>query len=861
MIKQLRYFCTLLLIAVASVAWGDEVTATFTPSDFSGQGTESTGSEITATIDGVTFACDKGYGTTEIRCYSGSTIKVSSENTITAISFSFTDGKNGGLETSYSSLSTTSWSKTLTSQARMKKIVVTYAEPGTAVEVVAAPVFSPVGGAYTTAQSVAITTMTEGATIYYTLDGSVPTEESTVYTTPISVEGALTIKAIAMKEGMNNSPVETAKYVVLDHAGTEADPYTVADARKAIDAGAGLTDVYAMGIVSEIVEGYSTEFGNISFNFVDENGNEEFLEAFRCKGDEAANVQVGDKVVVKGTLTKFKNTYEFGAGCELVSLTHAAYPIILADDLTLDYNATTGSLYYTINNPVEGVNLKATTSADWISDFVVSDDMVTFTAKVNDGTTDRTATITLSYEGAEDVDVTVTQGHFVANYATLPFEFDGGSAAIESTPGLTQEGLGSDYKSSPKLKFDDTDDELVLHFDGVPGTLTFDIKGNGFSGGTFTVQTSKDGETYTDLESYTTLTNTTQSEEFTNLASDIRYIKWVYTEKVNGNVALGNISLKQYEAPQLYKLAIANPENITITANYGEEILTNGDAAEVANGTEITLALTIPEGYGLESLTVAGEEEGQTVTLTESAVAEGVYTFTMPAYNVTVSASVVEVQTTTYVLATSITPGKHYIITNGTDKAMGKQNSNNRAAADVTIADGKATVVSNAGVYEFVINGNATDGYTILDENEASKGYLYAASSSANQLRTQETNNANGVWSIKIDETGVATIKAQGTNTRNLMRYNSANTLFSCYANGQDDVYLYVKESEATVIPGDVNKDGQVTVDDLEALVKILLGTNTAEDDYSMEAAELDGVEGITVADVSALVGILLGGE
>lgn len=860
MIKQLRYFCTLLLIAVASVAWGDEVTATFAPSDFSGQGTSGTGSEISAIVDGVTFACDKGFGTTEVRCYSGSTIKISSENTITKIAFTFSGSYNGGMDASYGGLSTTSWSKTLTSQARLKEIVVTYAEPGTAVEVVAAPVFNPAGGVYTSAQSVAITTATDGATIYYTLDGSVPTEESTVYAAPISVDGAMTIKAVAMKEGMNNSSVETAEYLLLDHAGTEADPYTVADARKAIEAGKGMTDVYAMGVVSEIVTAYSTEFGNITFNFVDENGAAEYLEAYRCKGEEAANVQVGDKVVVRGTLTKYGEIYEFGAGCELVSLTHAAYPIIVADDLTLEYNATLDTLHYSVSNPVEGVKLKAATSADWISDIVVEEGLVIFKTTVNEGTADRTATMTLAYEGAEEVEVTITQGHFVADYATLPFEFDGGVGAIATTSGLTQTGLGTDYPSSPKLKFDGTGDELVLHFDGVPGTLTFDIKGNGFSGGTFTVQTSKDGESYTDMESYSEL-GATQSEEFTNLASDIRYIKWVYTEKVSGNVALGNISLKQYEAPQLYKLAIANPENVTITANYGEEILTNGEAAEVDNGTEITLALTIPEGFGLESLTVAGEEEGQTVTLTESAEAEGVYTFTMPAYNVTVSATVVEVQTVTYVLATSITPGKHYIITNGTDKAMGKQNSNNRAAADVTIADDKATVVSNAGVYEFVIDVNATDGYTIFDENEASKGYLYAASSSSNYLRTQETNNANGVWSIEIDETGVATIKAQGTNTRNLMRYNSVNTLFSCYANGQDDVYLYEKESDATVVPGDVNKDGSVTVADLEALVKILLGTNTAEDDYNMEAADVNGDEEITVGDVSALVDILLGGE
>ena len=73
--------------------------------------------------------------------------------------------------------------------------------------------------------------------------------------------------------------------------------------------------------------------------------------------------------------------------------------------------------------------------------------------------------------------------------------------------------------------------------------------------------------------------------------------------------------------------------------------------------------------------------------------------------------------------------------------------------------------------------------------------------------------------------------------------------------------YLNVIYKKVAVLPGDVNKDGQVTVDDLEALVKILLGTNTAEDDYNMEAADVNGDEEITVADVSALVGILLGGE
>lgn len=101
--------------------WG----ADFAPSDFTDQGTSGTGSAISATVDGVTFACDKGYGTTQIRCYSGGKITISSSNTITAISFTFSGSYTGGLETSYSSLSTTSWEKTLSSQARITAITVT----------------------------------------------------------------------------------------------------------------------------------------------------------------------------------------------------------------------------------------------------------------------------------------------------------------------------------------------------------------------------------------------------------------------------------------------------------------------------------------------------------------------------------------------------------------------------------------------------------------------------------------------------------------------------------------------------------------------------------------------------------------
>ncbi len=78
---------------------------------------------------------------------------------------------------------------------------------------VVAPTFSVPGGAYYTAQSVELSCDTEGATIYYTTDGSDPTSESTVYSGPISVSSTTRISAIAIK-GSDVSEIAVATYTI-----------------------------------------------------------------------------------------------------------------------------------------------------------------------------------------------------------------------------------------------------------------------------------------------------------------------------------------------------------------------------------------------------------------------------------------------------------------------------------------------------------------------------------------------------------------------------------------------------------------------------------------------------------------------
>ena len=127
--------------------------------------------------------------------------------------------------------------------------------------------------------------------------------------------------------------------------------------------------------------------------------------------------------------------------------------------------------------------------------------------------------------------------------ATLPFSWD--EKSTTTTGIICSTGVGT-YNSSPYLKISETGQNIILKFDEVPGTLSFDIKGNTFSGGTFKVQTSADGETYSDLKVYTSLGDKT-TESFV-LAGTVRYIKWIYTEKSNGNVALGNIKAYKCES-------------------------------------------------------------------------------------------------------------------------------------------------------------------------------------------------------------------------------------------------------------------------------------------------------------------------
>ena len=79
---------------------------------------------------------------------------------------------------------------------------------------VATPVADPGAGEVEAETEVELTCATEGAQIYYTLDGEEPDSKATLYTDPIVIEEPLTLKAIAYKGYQNESDVLEAAYTI-----------------------------------------------------------------------------------------------------------------------------------------------------------------------------------------------------------------------------------------------------------------------------------------------------------------------------------------------------------------------------------------------------------------------------------------------------------------------------------------------------------------------------------------------------------------------------------------------------------------------------------------------------------------------
>jgi hypothetical protein len=87
-------------------------------------------------------------------------------------------------------------------------------ESGTSNPEVAAPIITPNGGSFFDLVSVSMSTITTGASIFYTLDGTTPTSASTLFIGPFNLANDAQVNAIATRNGFIDSAETTADFIV-----------------------------------------------------------------------------------------------------------------------------------------------------------------------------------------------------------------------------------------------------------------------------------------------------------------------------------------------------------------------------------------------------------------------------------------------------------------------------------------------------------------------------------------------------------------------------------------------------------------------------------------------------------------------
>lgn len=249
-----------------------------------------------------------------------------------------------------------------------------------------------------------------------------------------------------------------------------------------------------------------------------------------------------------------------------------------------------------------------------------------------------------------------------------------------------------------------------------------------------------------------------------------------------------------------YELTVLDPakENVEIVWNLPESINLNEtlDLTGCVTVTpetalnEVVFTCSDPNRAEIENGILTALKSGKT-TLTASITDSETYN------DFSVDAEIMIFNPDAFSLATSmdeIGDAASVIIVSGNVAMSTTQNTNNRGYVAITVnEDNTIDLAENVATFTMVKEGKIgnDDVYSFNDGT----GYLYAASSSSNNLKTTETLNDNGKAAVSIDsESSIASVVFKGSNTRNVLQYNSSNGIFSCYGSAsQSGVKLYYR--------------------------------------------------------------------
>jgi hypothetical protein len=254
----------------------------------------------------------------------------------------------------------------------------------------------------------------------------------------------------------------------------------------------------------------------------------------------------------------------------------------------------------------------------------------------------------------------------------------------------------------PSMKFDNTGDFLVINFASSPGNLTYYLAGNSFSGGTFTVQESDLGSTWTTLHTHTAPPAGTYTL-FTDVPlATTRFIRFIYTNKVSGNIGLDDVAIA---------VGAAGPEQ--------EINVKQGATTIISGGTHLMsspVSTMTPTVFTIENLGTVNTLNLSSATISGTNAAD----FSVASYPATVAA------TNTGPLTVNFTPAAAgtrtavlTIASNDTDEASYIINLNGIGGNLATEPTNQPTNLLFTNIKTYRVTGSFTpatgaDGYIVL---------------------------------------------------------------------------------------------------------------------------------------------------
>lgn len=355
------------------------------------------------------------------------------------------------------------------------------------------------------------------------------------------------------------------------------------------------------------------------------------------------------------------------------------------------------------------------------------------------------------------------------------------------------------------------------------------------------------------FDSYGTMTYNVSSPRFTTYISDAT------TAMIRANLYMeydGEVPIEKQDVTM-------NFSSTSITATLGKTFtpptLTTVPAdLSVTYASSNTDVATVDTSTGAVTLMAKG-----TTTITASFAGNDYYNSGSASYTLTVQGPTTA--TNRYELVTdasTLAAGDSILIVYGTGSyrrimATTTYKDNYREAGEFEFNDDNTITPSASDA--IVVLGGQEGAWTLYVANGNETGYLSASSSSSNNMKTVQTVDKNAQAAISISS-GSATIKFQGSYTRNLLKYNTSSPRFSCYQSKSTgtqypQIYRQIKQE---ISSGDINKDGDVSIADITALVNILMGQDAGQVLYDHKAADVDGNGSAEAADVEALLNMIL---